>query len=74
MALVAASADYATKDDLGKLTDKIDGLTIKVEAVQKTVDAEAMRRTDLKLPRRVHDLEEKLYGSGRSRHPVNVPL
>ena len=64
----------ATKDEIKTLNDKIDGVNVKVEGVQKTLDAEVTLRIDLKLPRRVHDLEEKVYGSGHSKHPKHVPL
>jgi hypothetical protein len=64
----------ATKDDIKIVKDKIDGVNIKVEAVQKTLDAEVMLRTDLKLPRRVHELDEEAFGTGRSKHPKHLPL
>ena len=85
--LVAASADYATKDDIEaletkltdkidsvdpKLTDKIDAIDGKLSGIDGRLDGEAMQRSDLKLPRRVHDLEEKVFR--RSRHPANVLL
>jgi hypothetical protein len=66
----------ATKQDLAttekRLDARIDGLTVKVEGIQRVVDAEAMQRTDLQLPRRVHELEEKVFGN--SNHPKHLPL
>jgi hypothetical protein len=56
------------------LTDKIDAVNVKVQGAQKILDAEALLRADLKLPRRVHDLEEHLYGPGKSKHPKHLPL
>jgi hypothetical protein len=66
----------ATKDDLKELEERlgkrIDGLNVKIEGVQKTVDQEAVSRSDLQLPRRVHDVEEKVFG--HSKHPKHLPL
>ena len=72
------SKNFATKDDLAKLeknlTVKIEGVDSKVAGTNRRLDTEAMQRTDLKLPRRVHELEEEVYGAGRSKHPKHVPL
>lgn len=57
-----------------KLTEKIDGVDSKVAGTNRRLDAEALERTDLKMPRRVHDLEEEVYGTGRSKHPKHLPL
>ncbi len=48
-----------------KLTDRIDGVNLKVDAVQKTLDNDALTRQDEKLPPRVSDLEEKVFGAAR---------
>jgi hypothetical protein len=68
----------ATKDDINALekilTDQIAGLDGKVAGINRRLDTEAMQRSDLKVPRRVHDLEEEVYGPGRSKHPKQVPL
>ena len=72
-------------DDFGKRFDKIDdrldnlgdevaAVKGKVDGINRRLDTEAMQRTDLKLPRRVHDLEEEVYGAGRSKHPKHIPL
>jgi hypothetical protein len=49
--------EMATKDDPtaveNRLGHRIDGLQVKINAIQKTVDTETMLRTDLQLPRRV---------------------
>lgn len=57
-----------------KIGDQLIGLDNKVAGIDRRLDAEAMRRSELKLPRRVHDLEEKAYGRGRSKHPKHLPL
>jgi ribosomal protein L23 len=68
----------ATKDDIKelekKLTDKIEGVDSKVAGINRRLDTEAMQRSDLKLPKRVHDLEEETFGPGRSKHPRHVPF
>src|SRR5271154_3262194 len=64
--------EMATKEDIKRLDARIDGLQVKVDGVQSTIDAEAMQRGDLQLPRRVHDLEEKVFG--HSKHPKHLPL
>ena len=56
------------------LIEKIDGVDSKAAGINRRLDAEAIQRTDLKLPRRVHDLEEEVYGTGRSKHPKHLPL
>jgi hypothetical protein len=44
----------ATKDDLAAVEkrpdERIDGLTVKVDAIQKSIDSEAMQRSDLPTP------------------------
>ena len=61
--LVAASADYATKDDIEaletKLTDKIDAIDSKLSGIGRRLESEAMQRSELDLPHHVHELEEK---------------
>jgi len=65
-------------DVFGKRFDKIDdevaAVKGKVDGINRRLDTEAMQRTDLKLPRRVHEVEEEVYGPGRSKHPKHVPL
>ena len=56
------------------LIEKIDGVDSKVAGINRRLDAEAIQRTDLNPPRRVHDLEEEVYGTGRSKHPKHLPL
>ena len=66
----AATADdiahMATKHDLmayeKRLTDRIDGVKIKVDGLQNERDAELLRRRDEKIPERVAKLEEKVFG------------
>jgi hypothetical protein len=57
-----------------KVDDRLLGLGNKVAGIDRRLDAEAIQRTDLKLPRRVHDLEQEVYGAGRSKHPKHLPL
>jgi len=59
---------------LDKLDEVVAAVKSKVEGTNRRLDAEAMQRTDLKLPRRVHEVEEEVYGTGRSKHPKHVPL
>ena len=64
----------ATKDDIGELKEQIATVDSKVAGINRRLDTDAMQRTDLKLPRRVHELEEKVYGTGASKHPKQLPL
>ena len=64
----------ASKADVEKLENRLIAVEGKIDGTNRRLDTEAMQRTDLKLPRRVHDLEEKLFGAGRSKHPKHVPL
>ena len=70
--------EMMTKDDGKKmeerLTDRINGVDSKASGIQRSLDDERLQRTDLKIPRRLHDVEEKVYGVGGSKHPRNVPL
>jgi hypothetical protein len=61
-------------DRFDKIDHRLLGIESKIVGVDRRLDAEAIRRADLKLTRRVHDLEEKTYGGGRSRHPKHLPL
>ena len=65
-------------DVFGKRFDKVDdevaAVKSKLDGTNRRLDTEAMQRSDLKLPRRVHDLEEETFGPGRSKHPKHVPL
>jgi hypothetical protein len=42
-----------------RLADRSLGVKVKVEGVQKTLEAEALQRTDLQLPRRVRSLKKR---------------
>ena len=64
----------ALKTDIEVLDKKIDGVNVKVAAVQKTLDDDTLHRADLQIPRRVHALEEDVFGPGRSKHPKHLPL
>ena len=57
-----------------KLSDRIDGVDSKAKGIQQSLDVERVERTDLKLPRRLRDVEEKVYGVGGSRHPKHISL
>lgn len=68
----------ATKDELSEveknLSDRIDIVKSKADGIQRSLDVERVHRTDLKIPRRLHDVEEQVYGVGGSKHPKHVPL
>jgi hypothetical protein len=61
-------------DRFDKIGNQLTGLDNKIMGVDRRLDAETMRRNDLKIRRRVHDLEEEVYGRGRSKHPRHLPL
>ena len=64
----------ATKDDVKKIEDRLIAVESKIDGTNRRLDSEAMQRSDLRLPRRVHDLEEEVFGEGGSKHPKHVPL
>ena len=64
----------ASKEDVEKLENRLIAVEGKIDGTNRRLDTEAMQRTDLKLPRRVHEIEEKLFGTGRSKHPKHIPL
>ena len=43
-----------------RLTDRIDGVKVKVNGIQSHLDAETLKRTDEKLPARVPRIEKHL--------------
>jgi hypothetical protein len=57
-----------------RMEDRLLGLENKVAGIGRRLDTEAVRRSELKLPRRVHDLKENAYGRGRSTHSKHLPL
>jgi hypothetical protein len=61
-------------DRFDRIDQRLLGVENKIAGVYRRLDAEAIRPTEIKLPRRVHDLEEKVYGTGRSKHPKHLPL
>lgn len=65
-----------TKDDLRSglkpIEVRLTSVESKIAGTNRRLDEEALLRTDLALPKRVADLEEKTFGS--SRHPKHVPL
>lgn len=68
-----AQADISViKDDVKRVDECLDGLDSKVAGINRRLDSEAVARTDLKVPKRVHELEEKVFGT--SRHPKHVAL
>ena len=68
--------DGVTKDDLRAalkpIEDRLTSVESKIAGTNRRLDQEAMLRTDLALPKRVSDLEEKTFGA--SRHPAHIPL
>lgn len=57
-----------------KLDDEVAAVKSKVIGTNRRLDTEALQRSDLKLPRRVHRLEEKVFGRGSSQHPKELPF
>jgi hypothetical protein len=57
---------FATKDDVKKLETKLDGLKVKVDGIQNTLDRKAIVRSDQKIPERVAKLEEKVFAHSRA--------
>lgn len=72
----------ATKDDvraivrgeLQPINDRLVSVENKLTGLYRMHEAEGMKVTDLKLPRRLHDLEEEVYGVGQAKHPKHMPL
>ena len=62
----------------GERFDKIDerllGLANKSAALTGASTQKQCAAPNLKVPKRVHDLEENAYGRGRSKHPKHLPL
>ena len=56
-----------------ELDTRLGAVESKVDGINQRLDTEAMQRTDLKIPRRVHDLEEEVFGTGASKHPKHQP-
>ena len=63
-----------TKPQFDKVNRRLDSVESKVDGTNHRLDTEAMRRTDLKISRRLHDVEEKVYGVGGSKNPKHIPL
>lgn len=63
-------------DKIDKRFDKVDSeiaaVKGKVAGSNNRLDLESMRRTDLKLPRRMHEVEMKVFGA--SKHPKALPF
>lgn len=76
----------ATKDDVrdivkevteprfSKIDDRLTSVENKISGTNRRLDTEAIQRSDLRLPRRVHRLEEKVFGRGGSQHPKELPF
>ena len=66
----------AVAEDIAKLATKEQVMAVKskLDRINSRLDSEAMQRTDLKLPRRVSELEEEVYGAGKSQHPKHLTL
>ena len=60
--------------ELDRLEDEVIAVKSKVDGTNRRLDNEAMERTDLKLARRMHELEEETFGPGHSKHPKHVVL
>ena len=59
-------------DALKPIEDRLTSVESKIAGTNRRLDADAMHRDDLALPKRVSDLEEKTFGA--SRHPAHIPL
>jgi hypothetical protein len=59
-------------DALKPIEDRLTSVESKISGTNRRLDEEAMQRQDLKLPKRVSNLEEKTFGA--SRHPAHIPL
>jgi hypothetical protein len=72
----------ATKDDIREIVreelkpidNRLTAVENKLTGLYRMHEAEGMKQHDLKLARRVHHLEEEVYGAGNSRHPKHLPL
>jgi hypothetical protein len=62
----------AVADDIADIKDRLTGVESKIAGTNRRLDEEAMHRSDLALPKRVSDLEEKTFGA--SRHPQHIPV
>lgn len=59
-------------EELQPIEDRLTSVESKISGTNRRLDEDAMLRTDLALPARIADLEEKTFGA--SRHPKHVPL
>jgi hypothetical protein len=71
---MATKEEVATKEDVREIKDRLTAVENKLTGLYRMHEAEGLKEQDLKLARRVHDLEEKVYGAGNSRHPKHLPL
>jgi hypothetical protein len=60
------------REELKPIEDRLTSVGNKIAGTNRRLDEEAMQRSDLALPKRVSDLEEKTFGP--SRHPQQIPL
>lgn len=60
------------KKEIRVVKDEVVAVKGKVTGIDSRLDLEADRRTDLKLPRRMHNVEVKVFGD--SRHPKSLPF
>jgi tetrahydromethanopterin S-methyltransferase subunit G len=61
-----------TKEELKPIEDRLSGVESKLAGINRRLDAEVIQRQDLKIPKRVSDLEIETFGA--SRHPAHIPL
>jgi len=62
------------REELKPTSENVAALKMKIDGIQQSLDTERQARTDLKIPRRLHNVEEKVYGVGRSKHPRHIPF
>jgi hypothetical protein len=60
------------REALKPIEDRLTAVESKVAGTNRRLDTDAMFPTDLALPKRVSDLEEKTFGA--SRHPQHLPV
>jgi len=63
-----------TEPQFKKIDDRLAAVENKIGGIYRTFTDEAMKARDFKIPKRVHRLEEKVFGTGGSQHPRNLPF
>lgn len=61
-------------DRIDKVGDRTTAVEGKIKGIYNLLEEKARTETDLKIPSRLHDVEEKVYGVGGSKHPKHISL